>query len=461
MTAAVVSIGMLLLLGLVALVPFALGLWLIEIALERFAAYPVSLLLVLVRSLRRNRLRTYLTFIATFVLVFVVGGIWSVLYFLDGLLSDQNKSPRVVVRDKWQLVSEMPMSYAGSLATGAARKRGDVRPTDSMTWQVYVGTTDPSNPSPENSIPCVAMEPAKLLTMMDDIFSELATDGGSHRGKSGQERRRELEEYVRKLEANRRGLLIGANRLAALNKRVGDWIKLTGMQHRNIDLEFQIVGVFPAGRYRDLGVIQRDYFDAAFDDFARKHGFKHPLAGRTLTMVWLQMPAAEDCGRVADQIQVSGLYQDPPVRCQTLSAEVAAALDAYADLIWGLRWVLSPAILVIMTLVMANAIGISVRERAPEIALLKVLGFRPVQVLLLVLGEPALIGALAGLFGAVFSQVVINNVLNQLVESPVDIPPQALWWCPLTGLLTALIGSLVPAWMACRVRAAQVFARTA
>ena len=77
--------------------------------------------------------------------------------------------------------------------------------------------------------------------------------------------------------------------------------------------------------------------------------------------------------------------------------EVAAALDAYADLIWGLRWLLSPAVLAIMTLVMANAIGIGVRERAPEIAVLKVIGFRSWQILLLVLGEPMLIGALAGL----------------------------------------------------------------
>jgi putative ABC transport system permease protein len=303
------------------------------------------------------------------------------------------------------------------------------------------------------------MEPDKILTMFEDLFEELATDAGAHRG--GPQRRQQLEESVRRLQTNRRGIILGSRRLEKLNKRVGEWITLAGLVYLGIDLELQIVGVFPVGRYSDLGVIQRDYFNDSFDDFARKKGYPHPLAGKNLSMVWLQMKNQEDCAHVAEQIQKSGLYQDPPVKCQTISAEVAVALDAYRDLIWGLRWLLSPAILFIMTLVMANAIGISVRERAPEIALLKVLGYRPVHVLLMVLGEPALLGALAGLFAAVFSRFLINDVLNQVTDNIIDVPVQVLWWCPVTGVLTALAGSVVPAWSACRVSAAQVFARVA
>jgi hypothetical protein len=42
---------------------------------------------------------------------------------------------------------------------------------------------------------------------------------------------------------------------------------------------------------------------------------------------------------------------------------------------------------------------------------------------------------------------------------PFYIPDSALWWGPAVGLLTGGVGSLVPAWMACRVRVATVFAR--
>jgi putative ABC transport system permease protein len=460
MIPAALSIGLLVLLACLALIPLSLVFLLLEVGLSRAPSFPgCSSLLLLVRSVRRNRLRTSLTFVATFVLVFVVAGLWSVLYFLDQLLSDKAQSPRVVVTEKWPISSQMPFSYAASLDRGAARKPGDVRPTDSMTWQLYLGTTDPANPSPDNTIPCLGMEPGKVLTMMADIFEELATDGGTHRGNRGAEHRRKIEEGVRSLAANKRGIILGARRLAAINKRVGEWIKLTGLQWRGIDLELKIVGVFPIGKYSDLGVIHRDYINDAFDDYTRKTGLKHPMASKSLTMVWLQMTDQEACARVAEQIEASGLYQDPPVKCQTLSAEVAAVLDAYADLIWGLRWVLSPAILVIMVLVMANSIGISVRERSREIALLKVLGFRPPQVLVLVLGEPVLIGALAGLLGAVFSRVLINEVLNRLTDNVIDVPFQVLWWCPAAGLLTGLAGSLAPAWSACRIAPAQVFAR--
>jgi putative ABC transport system permease protein len=405
--------------------------------------------------------RTRLTFVATFVLVFVVSGIWSVLYFLDHLVSEKGQAPRVVVTEKWQLsgLGQMPLTYASDLAVGAARNSSDVKPTDSMTWQLYLGTTDPISPSPDNTIPCVAMQPHKVLTMMDDIFTELASDGGAHR-RSKPRMRKQLEEGVRLLEGNKRGIILGARRLAAIDKKVGEWIKLTGLMYRGIDLELQIIAVFPLGKYSDLGVINRDYFNDSFDDFARKNGFKHPLVGKTLSMDWLQMPDQEACARVAEQLEASGLFYDPPVKCQTISAEVVAVLDAMSDLIWGLRWVLSPTILGIMALVMANSISISVRERAPEIALLKVLGYRPEQILLLVLGEPMMIGALAGIISAVFSRLLVNEVLNQVVENPVYIPIQALWWCPAAGILTSFAGALGPAWSACRLKAAQVFSRS-
>jgi putative ABC transport system permease protein len=294
--------------------------------------------------------------------------------------------------------------------------------------------------------------------MFDDIFTEMNPD----RGQTKTHRQQLLEQSVRQLQRNKQGILLGARRLAALNKRVGERINLYGMQYRFIDLEFEIVGVLAGGRYSDLGIFNKDYLNDSFDAYTRKFGFKHPLESKSLTTVWLQMADQQACARIGEQIDASGLYQAPPVKCQTFNAYVSAAIDAYADLIWGLRWLLSPAVLFIMTLVMANAIGISVRERAPEIAVLKVIGFRAWQVLVLVLGEPMLIGALAGLLSAACSRLLVNVVLNQYSDNPIDIdvPIQALWWCPLAGFLSGLVGSVIPAWSACRLKAAQVFARS-
>src|SRR5258708_33717850 len=117
MTLVAASLGLLILIAGLGLVPFALTLRITEGALARSGPFPGSaVLLLLVRSLLRNPMRTALTFVATFVLVFVVSGIWSALYFIDQFLSDKARTPRVIVSEKWQLNSQMPFSYAASLA---------------------------------------------------------------------------------------------------------------------------------------------------------------------------------------------------------------------------------------------------------------------------------------------------------------------------------------------------------
>src|SRR5690606_19061787 len=124
--------------------------------------------------------------------------------------------------------------------------------------------------------------------------------------------------------------------------------------------------------------------------------------------VWLRVADMEAFNKVNDQIESSPYYANPAVKCETASSGVATFLEAYRDLIWGMRWLLAPAILVTLSLVISNAISISVRERRQELAVLKVLGFRPLQILVLVLGEAVLIGGLAGLASSTLTYSVIN-----------------------------------------------------
>src|SRR5262245_19025810 len=127
-----------------------------------------------------------------------------------------------------------------------------------------------------------------------------------------------------------------------------------------------------------------------------------------------------------------------------------------------MRWLLVPAILVTMSLVIANAISISVRERRGEMAMLKVLGFGPGQVMALVLGEALLVGIVCGFLSSVGTWYVINHVIGG-VKFPIAffpavlVPAQALWWGPVVGGLTALAGSIVPAWSARSVKVSEVF----
>ena len=96
---------------------------------------------------------------------------------------------------------------------------------------------------------------------------------------------------------------------------------------------------------------------------ATHNGQKHPLADKRLNLVWLRVPDTAAYSQVADQIERRPSIPTPSVKCETASSGIASFLDAYRDLIWGMRWLLAPACLVSLSLVIANAISISVRER--------------------------------------------------------------------------------------------------
>jgi putative ABC transport system permease protein len=159
-------------------------------------------------------------------------------------------------------------------------------------------------------------------------------------------------------------------------------------------------------------------------------------------------------------------YADPAVKCETASSGSSSFFESYKDLLWGLKWLLVPALLAIMALVMSMAISISVRERRTEMAVLKVLGFTPARILALVLGEALLVGALSGLLSGVLIYALINGTLGgipfQLAWIGIwPILADAFWWGILFGTATSFIGSILPALSARNIKVSEVFAKVA
>jgi putative ABC transport system permease protein len=411
---------------------------------------------LILRNLARNPLRSALTSLVTIVLVFVVTVVWSMLWLLDLVTAEKSQNFRAMVTERWAIPSRLPFSYADPLSRGAARNPGDVQPLDSMTWQFYGGTLDPAKLTRQSIVFGIACDPEKLATMMDGL-DDLPAD-----------QERQLHEDIAKLKANRRGIIVGRSHLDATNKRIGERFKLTGIGNfKGVDLEFEIVGAFPAGRYDTLAAFNRDYLNNELDAYAARHnGQKHPLAERSLNLVWLKVPDTAAFTRLAKQIEDAPEFSNPAVKCETGASGIASFLESFRDLLWGVRWLLAPACLATILLVIANAISISVRERRLELAVLKVLGFRPHQLLILVLGESLLLGAGAGMISAGLTYMVVNWVLGG-ISFPIAffdrfmIPPGALWWGPAVGGLAALLGSFLPAWSASSVKVADVFSKVA
>jgi putative ABC transport system permease protein len=408
------------------------------------------------RNITRNLLRTSLTYVAIFVLVFVISGIWTMLNFIDSITQERDNNLKAIITEKHQFPSKMPRSYEQQILDIADKLPPHMRPKngtdDIMTWSFVGGSLDPNNRSLKNTIFFFAMEPRKLLTMMDGI-DELSPS-----------ELKQLNWAVDEMDRNPRAVVIGQEKLELMEKQVGERIKVTCFNYPGLEFECDIIGAFPKdSRYAQSAVMSREYFYRTLDDYERKTG-RVQYSDQCLALIWVRLPTTEAFETMAAEVNKPGRFA-PAIKMETASAAFATFLDPYRDLFWGMRWVLSPMIIVIITVIIAIAVSIGVRERRTEMAVLKVLGFRPRQVLLMVLCEALLVGVISG----TISTTLIYGSVNWGGGLPFKVSffpkfmltHHVLLWGPLIGSFAAFVGSVVPAWNTHKIRAAEVFARVA
>ncbi|TMQ17884.1 MAG: ABC transporter permease [Deltaproteobacteria bacterium] len=115
-------------------------------------------------------------------------------------------------------------------------------------------------------------------------------------------------------------------------------------------------------------------------------------------------------------------------------------------------------ILLIMTLILANAIAMSVRERTHEYGVMRAIGFPPRHILGFILAESVLVALVGGLIGVGVVVLAINNGIGPVLEenmsgffpyfrAPLWVLGLALG---LSGVL-GLIAGAIPAWRMSRL----------
>jgi putative ABC transport system permease protein len=120
-----------------------------------------------------------------------------------------------------------------------------------------------------------------------------------------------------------------------------------------------------------------------------------------------------------------------------------------------------------MTLILANTIAMSVRERTHEYGILRAVGFRPGHVVGFILGESLLLALVGGVVGVLLTLGLINGVMGPYVEenmagffpyfsAPIPILAQALGAAVLLGT----IAGLIPAYRASARKVTDALRRT-
>src|SRR5262245_45456163 len=287
---------------IIALVPLVAGLL--------FIALSPKLFRLLLKNLKRNLLRTILTCLATIVLVLMVTLIWTVIYFLDEVTAERAKDLKLIVTEKWSLPSQMPNTHARYLNPKSPyfilydeHARPLIGPNDFMTWSFYVGVAseDRNKVTWDNLVFFFCMEPEQVLPMMDDI--------------------EDLDpKLIQKMNENPEYVLMGRERLERLNKRVGEYFTVRGInQYVNLDLRVTIAGLLPEGRYNQSAIMRSDYFNKALDKYKLEKG-PHPLEPYRLNLIWLRVSDRPTYEKVAHIIENSEVFKDREVQCQTASS---------------------------------------------------------------------------------------------------------------------------------------------
>jgi putative ABC transport system permease protein len=321
------------------------------------------------------------------------------------------------------------------------------QPGNDNIWQFAVFTLDPEMKDLNQLFFVVGTYPDKIARMTNDMdFLDAAT----------------VERLKKPKSVSAAGLLLGKEIMLKIKKNVGDVFRAKSISHREgtglrspIEMDFEIVGEIPLGnQWTQGGFMDQEVLNRVLEDK------ENEMANR-VDFALLQVDDLEAAERVCSLIEENVRE----VHAETMSAAFARFMEPLKGLLRWMKYVLVPAILVVMTLILANTFSLSVRERMSEMAVLKVLGFGGGHITTLVIGESLLVGALAGLVGAAITHILINVLMGGLPMGQgfgiLLVAKSIYWWGPAIGAATGFFGSFLPAWTARRVKVSNVFASVA
>ena len=139
------------------------------------------------------------------------------------------------------------------------------------------------------------------------------------------------------------------------------------------------------------------------------------------------------------------------VECQSERTYIASALQMY-DTIFRLVEVLGLTVVISIGLVAANTAAMSIRERRPEIAIMRSIGFSGRVILLMLLAESLVVALAGGILGcgAAFVVLKVFSVGNLVVMQSVEMAPTILLESLTAAALIGLLSSYIPARSAVR-----------
>ncbi len=165
--------------------------------------------------------------------------------------------------------------------------------------------------------------------------------------------------------------------------------------------------------------------------------------------------------QVRDDADVERLRQRIEERYEDVTATTSADFEQeqeWMQYVYAFTWTVSLVAVVIGGVGVMNTMLMSVFERTREIGVLRAVGWRPGQVLGMVLGESLALSVLGGGVGAALGVGVVRAVEQVPAVSSIMPPafsPALFLQAGVVALLLGVVGGAIPAWRASRLLPAE------
>lgn len=368
-----------------------------------------------IKSAARNPLRAALTLLGVAVAVFIFTAILAIDRGMHRMVEQSGGDDVLTVFQKYQGCP--PLS---KLRSGYQSQIGEVSGVSDVTATLFLLS---ACSTATDLVAVHGIEPKKFRSFRDIQISDADYNAF----------------------ASERGAALAGERVA---ERYGWQVGQTVTLQKLGNVSFTIRGIFkaPGNSLESAVLVDLEYL---------RYSINQPGLA-TLFMARMKDPA--QAGAVSERIDALFGSSATPTKSTPERAFIASAISGVTGMIEFSRWLAYTAV-GILFLGVANSLSMTVRDRTREIAILKTIGFRRWQVLGVIVSEAAVTALAGGVLGSVLAFFLINSGNYGLSTEGFTIAPyvpMALLAVATTlATLLGLLGGLVPAYHACRLRIVQ------
>jgi putative ABC transport system permease protein len=256
-------------------------------------------------------------------------------------------------------------------------------------------------------------------------------------------------DQLRSFIAERDALVAGRKVVDKYDWGIGNHVHLRSPNYSDVDLDLVLRAVYTSDDDESMLALHWDYLNEALG---------HPdEAGQ----IWVLARSVDDIPHLMTDID--DVFRNFPTetRTQTLKQLVVNFLSWLGNL-QEIMLMISAAVVFAVLLVVTNTMAMSIRERTPELAVMRALGFRSRQVSAMLAGEAltiSLIGTTLGLaLAALVFRLMEGYHIGGAMPAHIRVDATTMALSLLVAVTIGLGSTRLPAYHAARLNVARLFA---